>query len=795
MRRRHLYASSILVGMTVLSTMPALAQQIAQGGLEEIVVTARKVEESLMEVPMSIAAVTAADIQAANVKDLAALSFYTPGLWVQFSTSGPGTSNRQLTFRGLSVSSGLIFVDGAPFAGTGNPALEAVERIEALVGPQSAYFGRSTFSGAVNYVTKDPGDTFKGQIKGEYASFGTTDDSISLEGPIVPGKLTARVIGRHFAFGGAWTDAGNTSQKLGWRRDDSVFVTMVATPTDNLKAKMLLGFEDEDLGGFPSMALMGRDPNPAVIQSLFCNLGGTFGAYWCGALPKADEIPQSIISNNGDILPNMQAIFQNNPLNWPYMFDTSFKKSYGTRQQTRLAHLNLDYSTASGWNFSSITAVHKSQYQTIAGEQQRDNRMTANPNFGRVPNVLPWIGFLLQRQQIIYDASQELRVTSPQDQRLRGTLGGNWFTQRNPGLVNAGFQPTTVAISGSQTRSVSSTPAVFGGLYFDITDKLTVGAEARYQWDNIKNQVKYPTPGPEISAQYTSFSPRITVDYKYAPNSVVYALWSRGYRPGGFNSTLIGQSAAVLNQLGTVGASIAFGQEKLDNLELGWKATWLGGNLRTTIDGYLDKWRNGQVSQSISVLVPPTPPATAPSTFLAQLTTNVGAVDLSGIEADVNARITDHLTVAANFAWAHSKVVSYVSLLTARITGSTNVNGNAFPQAPTVVWSVSPTYTNHLAGDWDWYARVDWRHRGKYYVDISNVAWIRGSEYIDLHLGMRRDNLSIEGYVTNVTGNMNFIAGGQSTDNLCCTGPSNVLAINLGLPQKRTWGIKGSYSF
>ena len=151
--------------------LPAFAQRTARHpGAEEIVVTARKVEENLMVVPMSIAAVTAADIQSAGVKDLSTLSLYTPGLFVQYGAASTAGTARQLTFRGLSVSTGQVFIDGAPYAGTGNPPVGDVERVEVLVGPQSAYFGRSTFEGALNYVTKDPGDTFKGQINAEYAS-------------------------------------------------------------------------------------------------------------------------------------------------------------------------------------------------------------------------------------------------------------------------------------------------------------------------------------------------------------------------------------------------------------------------------------------------------------------------------------------------------------------------------------------------------------------------------------------------------------------------------------------------
>src|SRR5262249_8889173 len=149
MRKRILYATSVLAGLTAYAVQftPAYAQ-----GLEEIVVTARKKEESLMEVPLSITAVTAETLDSAGIKDVRDIAAFTPGLFISYSISGQSIS-RALTFRGLTVSNGgQLFIDGAPYVGQANPDIGALERVEVLLGPQSAYFGRSTFTGAVNYI-------------------------------------------------------------------------------------------------------------------------------------------------------------------------------------------------------------------------------------------------------------------------------------------------------------------------------------------------------------------------------------------------------------------------------------------------------------------------------------------------------------------------------------------------------------------------------------------------------------------------------------------------------------------
>ena len=165
------------------------------GGLEEITVTARKVEENLMQVPLSIAVVTAADLEKADIKDARDITPYTPGLWIEYNVSSQ--TARSIFFRGDPLDAGLTFIDGAPYAGSSNPDLNSVERVEVLLGPQSVYFGRSTFTGAINYVTKDPGDTFKGQFSAEVSSFNSTNDIITLEGPIVADKLGIRITASH----------------------------------------------------------------------------------------------------------------------------------------------------------------------------------------------------------------------------------------------------------------------------------------------------------------------------------------------------------------------------------------------------------------------------------------------------------------------------------------------------------------------------------------------------------------------------------------------------------------------
>ena len=165
-----------IVAALVLSMPFYPTNSYAQGAnaLEEIVVTARKREESLLEVPLAITALTSADIEARGINEFKDIIAFTPGFhFAEHSVGRADRSNRILVIRGMHISqendhqqAATVFVDGAPTHGSVIAGLEDAERIEVVRGPQSAYFGRATLSGAVNFVTKTPSREFEGKIIG-----------------------------------------------------------------------------------------------------------------------------------------------------------------------------------------------------------------------------------------------------------------------------------------------------------------------------------------------------------------------------------------------------------------------------------------------------------------------------------------------------------------------------------------------------------------------------------------------------------------------------------------------------
>lgn len=796
--------------------------------LGTIVVTARRVEENLMEVPLPITSLNSDELTEGNISDLATLSLYTPGLTVDRGTS---SLSRQLTFRGLSQASGQIFIDGAPYTGPSNLYLGDLERVEVLVGPQSAYFGRATFTGALNYVTREPSANFGIMASADYATRNDYNISASIEGGTEDGRLTARLSGQHSYRDGHWRSSTDLGYKMGTVEQSSASLTVNAEPTDNLTFRANVIYNVEDSNNPAVINLIGDNPNPNVVRSLFCDLGGINNgkpAFWhCGALPTVSEIDQSIISSNSALTPFQQEVFfgdfpwsfQNNPLTIT-RFDRRFKQEGGLKRELWGGTLRGDLDFAGDWTASYLGAYFRTKGQGIQYFHYRDERgLVPNPlhdpaNFP--PNCTPnafacgvnefvGIGPLLS-QQVQTDMSHEVRITSPSSAPLRGTLGASWLLSKSPGNTNTGFVPPIFGvITCCPTATRDSTPAVFGGLYYDLTDNLTIGAEARYQWDKLTRTPQLSRPGggalqavpaPSYGNTWTSFSPRITIDYTIGDH-LLYALWSRGYRPGGFNNTLVNSPPAVVDQLRALfNADVVFEQEKLDNYEFGVKSTMLDGRLRVILGAYYQQWREGQINNSV-VLV-----GTGGSIDNFNLVLNVGAVDLYGVEGSLSWLVTDKFELNATINYQTSDIKEYVyTPFGIYIQNSTNVEGNRFPGAPDWTWTVSPQYQDQLSGDWDWFARVDWRHKGKNFVDPTNVAWIGSHDLFDASIGIENESFRLTLYGTNLTDDDHFVqAAAQFQDQLCCATPTgiastNVNAITVSLPFRRQFGVRFRYRY
>ena len=199
-------ATALLVSMTGVSTRAQAQAPEAAGGLEEIIVTARKTEEKLQDIPLTVVAFSAESLETNNVLRVGDLNQFTPGMNFQ-EGSGRGGAGRFFV-RGLTggvagTARASTFVDGVYVANSvANILFGEMERAEVLLGPQSAQFGRSTFGGALNLVTKDPGENWSGSAAVSVASDGEKNFDGFIGGPLIEGMLKGSLFVGSQEYGG-----------------------------------------------------------------------------------------------------------------------------------------------------------------------------------------------------------------------------------------------------------------------------------------------------------------------------------------------------------------------------------------------------------------------------------------------------------------------------------------------------------------------------------------------------------------------------------------------------------------
>ena len=201
--------ATIIFALTGLSTAPVAAQ--SELVVEQITVTARKKEETLHDVPLSITVLGSQMLEDARIQNLADVSAFTPGLSL-FNPIGEFLPTPVI--RGMAPTdifgepNAAVFLDGVFVAGREglNFSYLDVERIEVVKGPQTALYGRNAFSGAINFITKRPTDEFDAKFDVMAGNDGRALGQLNVSGPIIGETLTGRLGLAYDNFDGSYTD-------------------------------------------------------------------------------------------------------------------------------------------------------------------------------------------------------------------------------------------------------------------------------------------------------------------------------------------------------------------------------------------------------------------------------------------------------------------------------------------------------------------------------------------------------------------------------------------------------------
>ncbi|MEZ5457810.1 MAG: TonB-dependent receptor [Steroidobacteraceae bacterium] len=576
------------VGIALLTGAASVSAQDSAGvsGLDEVVVTARKRVESIQDAPLTIQAFTDAQIEERGVDSIADLSKFAPGLTFN---QGSSRAASDFSIRGMTQISAVgdnrrdlvtVFIDNVPYIG--NPSAigsEDLARVEVIKGPQSALFGKATFGGAISLITTTPGDEMKGRVSVTAGSYGDRRIAGALEGPLVEGKLSGRIVADLSEFDGYYKNA--LGDRLGATEQRFLSGTLNFTPTEDLSIRLrysdrhdedgpapttlIARFDEHNCGPFPgftSRPLAGLDP------VLFPDVATTRRAY-CGPL-RAPDGPVGININT----PAASAAVL------PF-----------TEHKTLIDH-TLGTLTAD-WNIGgyTLTAIASTQDQFVEGLR----------DFELAPEDRYQFYYINDQTQDTY----ELRLTSPAEQRLSWMLGVSRLENTyevtggfiNGSLFGAGAGgPSLAALN--PIRSASVTDSLFLSLGYEITDALSVSLEARRQNDE---QISGVGSASEFAVETKATLPRVLVKYELNAETNLFANYAKGNQPTQgyatfFQLTPAQQQVALANGLTPLAP-----EAEVENYEIGIKHREDDGQWYLNASLYYLEWVGRQGLRTLQI--------------------------------------------------------------------------------------------------------------------------------------------------------------------------------------------------
>lgn len=790
----HNFGACVTTALYVTALSPAaIAQETAEpraeaaaSGDNAIVVTARRREEKLLETPVTLSVMTAENLAKLNVRNVLDLQAYTPGLYAQQTSSGRvDRSYSQITIRGIAdplnptVS---VFLDGTPvnFDVINNLGNEVL-RTEVLKGPQSAAFGRQSFAGAINVVTRDPGGEFKGEVDATVGTYSLYDLRASLEIPILSDAVALRVGGRMFGQNGQYTNTFDNS-RLGDQETRTVSGTLVIKPVDGLRLKAF-GMYLEDSDGAGPGAFSSQRP----VNTFNCNAGGaptTVNNYYCGKIP---QFPLSQLGQN-PATPAFVSQVVNNSLGILNPTYKAINQHAGLERREFVGNLGIDFTIpGSDIVLSSLTGYNKTRFQSNQDLDGRDTSGIPNTTVSTIPGFVkdPYINYPTMAMYREVAFSQEFRITSGANQPFRWMAGVNYFNVENRSYTVA-LYPSSIQVFGDGSLNRLRDKSVFGSASYDFSSQFTLNVEGRYIREELKVFFRNPQT-LRTSGKYSRFVPRVSAQYKFTPDLMGYATYSRGMNKGGFNLSVLPLTAAQRAELEqTSSVTNIYKPALMDNYEIGLKGD-IARRFSFSAAVFLGKWKDQAITNTVGVTN--TVPGAAP--IFVGVTQNTGRSTVKGAEIEGNYRATDHLNF--NFNAGYNKVTLNTTIPCAAcvaITGRNTIQaGQQNPAAPVFTSNVGAEYSGEFEGGHRWFVRADYAHRSRIYTDYQNIAWIGDGNKVNVRGGVTLGQFDVQVFVNNVF-NDDAYTGVQSTTSLLGGN-----AVVLSMPVKRNGGLRVRASF
>ncbi len=713
---------------TATDVAAAQSDEAAVQDSGEIVVTARRREERLLDVPGAVTAFSGEALERSGAIDVTDISNVTPN--VTFENSRGTNSTLTAFIRGVGQQDPVpgfeagvgIYLDDVYLNRPQAAVLDIydVDRVEVLRGPQGTLYGRNTIGGALKYVTKRLPDDLSISAKGTYGMYNQLDGILTVSTPITAG----------FKIGGSV--ARLTRDGFG----KNLYNGLENYNKDVWATRGTLEFESPD-------------------KRMSIRIAGDYT--WDKSDPR-----------------NGHRLFTSLLTHTPVLADV-----YDTQ-----AGLNNPKQDVQGGGIAMTVSAQVSDNFTIKSiSAWRKDRSWAPIDFDSLPSVDVDVPAVYRNEQV----SQEFQIAYSSD-KLNGILGFYYLDAEASTSFDV-LLGTTGALLGlpgfnayTAGNVKTTTPSIYGDFTYDITPQFSISVGGRYTWDHrnafVYKASKLGGTSPEFggtatlfgapstnfrgTADFQKFTPRASISFKPTDNHMIYASYSKGFKGGGFDPRGSANIAPDTNHDGVrsyqeIYDFISFDPETVDSYEIGWKGSLFDRALNFAIDGFYAKYNDVQIPGSVGV------DANGDGIFesFAGVTTNAGRAEFKGVEAEVNGRVAQGyagpasaITFNGTLGWIDGKYKEF-------LVNGVNVANQRFIQN-TPEWTLSGTLGTYLPiGQGTLNASTTLSYRSSTHQFETAIPWLDQPGYALLdanvtysfgegryQIGIHGKNLTDQHYIT-----------------------------------------------
>lgn len=715
-----------------------------------IVVTSRRREERLQDVPLAITALSGEELEAKGIESLADLAAFTPGLAFQ-DVNGAYAAPvlrgiAQIDQTGPQGNVG-VFIDGVYLNNRSALAFDQydLQRIEVVKGPQSALYGRNTFAGVINYVTTPAqAGEFGGNLQLSLGNYGRYEGRGAINLPLGD-AIAVRIFGGYSKFDG--TIRNDRSGKLldGWDDRWSAGAKLTANITDRLTLDMF-GVHSET-----------KNDQPALFS-----------------VPTALNNCGSTTIGGGRAL----STFLCGKLDYPTNYSLDDETGYGLTGDSNLYYGRVSFE-GDIVDVTALVSYSEAQFDLLI-DTTGDPAAINTPLFGGLSRQL----FTNAQTDDSTDWNYDLRFSSKQDGPFTWMAGFNYYSSLVSDVLALNFQrlgttgtrPPVFSSRGGILRTKGH--AIYGMIGYELSPTLSAQGEIRYTIDDQTFDGTGSSLGVLGKQSFKYATPRVSLNWKADPNLLVYATAARGVKTGGFNA----------NAANT--GFFAFSEETNWTYEFGVKSTLFDGALIANANVFYVDWQNIQAQTQI------------PGGTLSVVDNN-GDAEVKGIEAQLVYNFTPNLQLSASGALLDPKykggvLDGEVAYICGEIAGSTvltsnctaSVDGNQIARTTDTQFALAGSWTiPDIADGVDGYIRADYSWQAGKYSTSLNLQDQGEISLLNARAGLMFGTFEAAIWAKNLLQD-EYIARATVVASTADAGPTSGVSYTRIYPgQRRTFGI------